>query len=121
MSERLRFIEHAGKQILFIDFTNCSHDDSMRLLADIQATVEEQPRGSLLVLADFHNAQFDRQLATRIKEVLVFDRPYVKRSAWIGTETLPRIFHDNFEHFSQRDLPVFKTREEALEFLVKEP
>jgi hypothetical protein len=121
MSERLRFIEHAGKQIMFLDFTNCSHDETMHLLAEIQATVEEHPRGSLLVLADFHGAQFDRAIATRIKEVLVLDRPFVKRSAWIGTETVPKIFHDNFEHFSQRDLPMFPSREEALEFLVKEP
>ncbi|HEX8815965.1 MAG TPA: hypothetical protein VF753_10735 [Terriglobales bacterium] len=120
MSERVRFIEHAGKKILFIDFTNCSHDEGMHLLADIQATVEEQPRGSLLIFADFHGAQFDRQIATRIKEVLVFDRPYVKRSAWIGTETVPHVFYENFKRFSQRELPIFASREEALAWLVQE-
>jgi hypothetical protein len=51
------------------------------LLAEIQATTEEQPRGSVLTLADFHDAQIDKAVTTRMKEVLVFDRPYVKRSA----------------------------------------
>jgi hypothetical protein len=120
MSERLRFIEHAGKRVMFLDFTNCSHAETMHLLSEIKATIEEQPKGSVLVLADFHGAQFDREIATRIKEVLVFDRPYVKRSAWIGSESVPHIFHENFQHFSQRDLPVFSTREEALDWLVKD-
>jgi hypothetical protein len=59
-------------------------------------------------------------VATRAKEVLVLDRPYVKKSALIGTENLPHVFYENFKSFSQRELPIFKTREEALEWLVTE-
>jgi len=121
MRERLRFIEHAGKQVLLIDFGGCSHEETLALLADIQATIEEQPRNSVLTLADFHGAQIDRAIATRMKEVLVFDRPYVKRSAWMGTENLPKVLYENFKHFSHRDFPTFSSREEALDWLVKEP
>ena len=59
-------------------------------------------------------------MATRVKEVLVLDRPYVKRSAWVGTESLPHVFYEHFRNFSQRDLPLFKTREEAMDWLVQE-
>jgi len=48
----------------------------------------------------------------------VFDRPHLKRSAWVGVETLPHVFYENIKSFSRRDLPTFKTREEALEWLV---
>lgn len=121
MSQGLRFIEHAGKQVLLIDFGGCSHEEMLALLAEIQATIEEQPRESVLTLADFRGAQIDRAVATRMKEVLVFDRPYVKRSAWVGTEDLPKVFYENFKSFSQRDFPVFSSREEALDWLVREP
>ena len=121
MGEELRFIEHSGKQVLLIDFTGGTHDEILALLAEIQATIEEQPRGSVLTLADFHGAQIDKAVAARIKEVLVFDRPYVKRSAWVGTENLPKVFYENFKHFSHRDFPVFSSREEALDWLVREP
>ena len=57
-------------------------------------------------------------MATRIKKVLVLDRPYVKRSAWVGTESLPHVFYENFKSFSQREFPIFKTREEAMDWLV---
>ena len=46
----------------------------------------------------------DKAVATRMKEVLALDRPHVKRSAWVGTEKLPKAFYDNFKAFSQRDL-----------------
>ena len=55
----------------------------------------------------------------KIKKVLVLDRPFVKRSAWFGTESLPHVFYENFKSFSQRELPIFKTREEAMDWLVE--
>ena len=50
----------------------------------------------------------------------MLDRPYVKKSAWVGTESLPHVFYENFKSFSQREIPAFKTREEAMEWLVEE-
>ena len=55
-----------------------------------------------------------------MKEVLTLDRPYVKRSAWVGTESVPHVYYENFKTFSQRDFPTFKTREEAMDWLVGE-
>ena len=93
-----------------------------RVLGDdqVQADVARHAPGSMLILADFTGAEFDKDVAQKIKKVLVLDRPYVKRSAWIGTESLPHVFYENFKTFSQRELPIFKTREEALEWLVTE-
>ena len=118
--ERLRFIEHSGKQVLLIDFSQCTHDEVLALLVEIQEMVSEQPRGSLLIVADFHGTQIDKSVATRIKEVLVLDRPFVKRSAWIGTEDLPHVFYENFKTFSQRDFPRFASQQEALDWVVKD-
>ncbi len=120
MEDRLRFIEHGGKRILLLDFTHCKKKEMLLLMNDIRGTVAEQSKDSLLALADFTEAEVDKEVATRIKEVLVFDRPYVKRSAWVGTESLPRVFYENFKAFSRRDFPTFTTREEALEWLARD-
>jgi len=56
------------------------------------------------VLGDFTSAQIDKAVATRIKEVLVFDRPYVKRAAWVGASTLPKVFLEGFKTFSDVNL-----------------
>jgi hypothetical protein len=121
MEERVRFIAHAGKKILLIDFSNGSCEEIMQALSRVQNTVASQPPNSVLILCDYAQAEIDKDVASRMKQVLVFDRPFVKRSAWIGTESLPKVFYENFKSFSRRDFPKFTTREEALEFLVQEP
>ena len=117
---RLHFVKHKGHAILVADVSHCSAKEALLLLEMVRTTVARQEPGSVLILADFEGAKIDKQVATRLKEVLVLDRPYVKRAAWIGTESLPHIFYEHFKSFSQRELPTFKTREEALDWLVAE-
>ena len=118
--ERLRFIRHQGHDIFLIDLSHCDTKEMLLLMEQIKAVVERHERGSLLILSDFTGTHIDKQVATRAKEVLVLDRPYVKKSAWVGTESVPHVFIENFKSFSQRELPTLKTREEALEWLVGE-
>ena len=120
LPERLRFITHKGHDVLLIDLSDCDTKEMLLLLEQIKAAVEQHERGSLLILSDFTGTHIDKKIATRAKEVLVLDRPYVKKSAWVGTEHVPHVFIENFKSFSQRELPTFKTREEALEWLVGE-
>ena len=120
VKERLRFIKHKGHAIFLIDFSHCPAKEMLLLLDQVRAHVARHAPGSVLTLADVSGATIDKAVATKIKEVLVLDRPYVKRSAWVGTESLPRVFYENFKSFSQRDIPTFKTREEAMEWLVSE-
>ena len=118
--QRLRFIEYKGRDIFLFDLTHCDSKEMLRMLEQIKAAVERHERGSLLILADFTGTHIDKKVATRAKEVLVLDRPYVKKAAWVGTEQLPQVFYQSFKTFSQRELPTFKTREEALEWLAGE-
>lgn len=120
VNKRLRFIKHKGQAIFLLDFSHCHGKDMMVLLDQVRADVARHAPGSVLTLADFSGAKIDKVVATKIKEVLVLDRPYVKKSAWVGTDSLPHVFYENFKNFSQRDFPTFETREEAMEWLVRE-
>jgi hypothetical protein len=120
LDDRLHFVKHKGHAILVADVSHCSAKEALLLMEMVRTTVARQEPGSVLILANFEGAQIDKQVATRLKEVLVLDRPYVKRAAWIGTESLPHIFYEHFKSFSQRELPTFKTREEAMDWLVAE-
>jgi len=120
LNERLHFVKHKGQPIYVIDFSHCSSKEMIALLDLIRADVSRHAPGSLLTLADFTGAEIDKKVATRAKEVLVLDRPYVKKSAWVGTESLPKVFYEHFKSFSQRELPTFKSREEAMDWLVGE-
>jgi len=81
--------------------------------------VTAEPRGSVLILTGFTGASFGKDALRTMKETAVFDKPFVKKSALIGTETLPRRFYEATEIFSRRELPIFETREEALAWLVE--
>ena len=72
-----------------------------------------QPPKSALTLSDLTGAQFSCAAITRMKEGAVFDRPYVKRAALVGAQSLPRVYFEALKTFSQREFRRFKTREEA--------
>jgi hypothetical protein len=117
---RLRFVKHKGQAIFLIDFSHCGSKEILFLLEQVRSIIARHALGSMLTLTDFTGAEVDKKVVTRIKEVATLDRPYVKRSAWVGTENLPRVFYENIKSFSQREFPSFKTREEAMEWLVAE-
>ena len=117
MEERIRFIDHQGKRVLFVDFSNCTANEVEEIARAVPDDVTVNPRGSVLVLTDFTGAVFDRDAVRAVKETAVFDKPFVKKSALIGTEDLPASFYDELKSYSRRDLLIFKTREEALNWL----
>jgi len=118
MDERVRFIEHRGQEVLLIDFSGLAGKKLLQIVNHVQDLIAHHAPNSLLTPADFSNVSVDKAVAARIKEVLVLDRPFVKRSAWVGVDSLPKVFYENFKSFSQRKFPTFATREEALEWLV---
>ena len=114
MDDRIHFIEHEGKQILLIDASQVSAQQMLLLLEYVQIIVAKHARESVLILADLTGAKIDRTVATRIKEVLTLDRPFVKK-----TENIPHALMESFHSFSQREIVLFKTREEAMNWLVE--
>jgi hypothetical protein len=120
MDDRIHFIEHEGKQILLVDASQVSAQQMLLLLEYVQIIVAKRARESLLILADLTGAKIDRTVATRIKEVLTLDRPFVKKTAWVGAENIPHALMESFHTFSQREIVLFKTREEAMDWLVEE-
>ena len=118
--DHVRFITHQGKRILFMDVTNCVAGEVIELLTEVQRIVTAQPRNSVLTLGDLTGAEFSRAAVIRLKEVAVFDRPYVKRAALVGAQSLPKVFYEALKTFSQREFGRFKTREEAMDWLVRD-
>lgn len=118
--ERVRYITHGGKKILLIDLSGCKAGEMIDVFDSVEELVTAEPAHSVLTLADFNGAELDRDAVTRMKEVAVMDRPHVRRAALVGTEDLPKVYHKALETFSVREFPAFKTREEAMEWLVAE-
>jgi len=116
--ERIQSISHQGKQVLLVDCSNCSALDVEKIMRAVPDYVTSQPLGSVLLFVDFTGASFDQEALRAMKECAVFDKQYLKKATWVGAESLPPAFEKDLKAFSRREFPTFKTREEALKWLV---
>jgi hypothetical protein len=114
----IQFISYQGKQILLVDFSRCAASEVERIARAVPDCVMTQPRGSVLMLADLTGASFDQEALWTMKATAVFDKPYIRKTAWIGAGSFPPQFYESLKSFSRREFPVFETREEALAWLV---
>lgn len=119
MNARIQFITHQGKQVLLVDFSNCSASEVKEICQAVPDLVTTLPQNSALILSDFTQASFDKEAIQAMKETAVFDKPHVKKSAWVGAENFPLEYSKSVSSFSRREFPAFKNREEALDWLVK--
>jgi hypothetical protein len=120
MHEEIRLINHHGKQVLVVDLSNCSACEVEKIIRALPDFVTTRPRGSVLILSDFTGASFDHDAIRAMKESAVFDKPYIKKSAWVGAESMPEASRETLKSFSRREFPAFKTRQEALDWLVED-
>jgi hypothetical protein len=120
MTGGARFISHHGKQILLIDLSNCLPDSVEGIFRRVPDLVTTHPLGSVLILSDFTGASFSEEAIRVMQQTAVFNKQYIKKSAFVGTESFPQGFSDNLKSFSRREFPAFKTRKEALAWLAKD-
>src|ERR1035437_7292499 len=120
MDDRIRFIEHQGKQILVLDYSHATAPEMQLLLEYVRMTIAQHERESLLKFADFTGVAVNHEGSAKIQAVLTRDRAFVKKTAWIGSESIPHAFMEHFHSFSQREIATFETREEAMDWLVGE-
>lgn len=118
--DRVRFITHQGQRILLVDFRGCAASQVATICDMVPSYVTPEPRGSVLILADFTDAQIDRDAVEHLKKAMVYDRPHIRRSAWFGADGFPKAFYENVKAFTVREFPTFQTREQALAYLLGE-
>jgi hypothetical protein len=120
LTEHIHFVTYHGKQILMLDVSHCSASEVGTIVRAVPEFVNTRPRRSVLILSDFTGAAFDLEAVRVMKETAVFNKPYVKKSAWVGTTSLPQESAKNVSSFSRRQFTVFETRKEALAWLLKD-
>ena len=118
--ERVRFFDHDGHRILLLDCTDCGPDELLEVFEQAKLTIAAEPPHSMLTLADFTGAQFNKNVADQMKISATYNRVHVLRSAIVGVEDLPDVYYHNLVSFSAREFPAFKTREEAMDWLVSD-
>jgi hypothetical protein len=117
---RIQLITHCEKKILFVDLANCTAREVEKLVQAVPDYLSSLPHGSALLLSDLSGASFDDEAVRAMQQAAVFDKPFIKKTAWIGADSFPQKYQENLKAFSRREFPAFKTRQEALDWLVKD-
>src|SRR5215813_603205 len=115
--ERLRYVEHRGKRILVADVSACTEEQLQECIKAVPQYVTKQPEHSVLLLGDFTGTHFTKDTIEQLKIAAVFDRPHVAKAAWVLSDNLHKVLMDSIRTFSAREIAVFATREEALDYL----
>jgi len=117
---RIRSLTEQGKQILFVDLSNCRASEVAYIAEALPDQVMRWPRNSVLLLVDFAGASFDAEAIRAVKEAAVFDKPYIKKTAWIGGGTTLDHVSTEIRDFSRREFPIFDSFQEAVGWLVRD-
>ena len=115
--ERLRYVEHRGKRILLADVSACTEEQLTECIKAVPQFVTKQPEHSVLLLGDFTGTHFTKETVEQLKVAAVFDRPHVAKAAWVLSDNLHKVLIDSIRNFSARQIAIFATREEAMDYL----
>ena len=118
MSTRVRLIEGG---IFLQDFSHFADPQSaLDAFRDARALMKVQPRdGSVLVLTDVTGSTFNQTVVDQIRELAVHHKPWVKASALFGLTPIMRVICRALLRLTGRDIRVFETRAQALDYLQK--
>lgn len=119
--DRVRFIEHRGHRVLLLDYSNLNDEQQMlEMIEERVELVSKEAPDSVLTLADVTGAQVTRTAMQRIKEANVIEKPFVRRAALVGAESLlPKGALESVGTFAAKNWGQFATREEALDWLTE--
>ncbi len=116
-----KFIEHRGKKVLLIDFSNSS--DAHAVLKTVEAAIAfvagtNQP-GSLLGLVDLSGVRFTKEIQGAVRRMAAHNRPYTKFIAIVGlTGVRALMFRLMLQLRKRTNHKLISSRQEALDWLV---
>ena len=117
---RVRFIEHQGKRILFINYSHCDVAMLKAVAEEGHRVIAQEPPNTVLTLNDVTGTSFDKESVAVLQAKVAANAPYVRKAAVIGISGLQRLIYEGVQTFSKRRLPLFESRREALAWLVQE-
>lgn len=122
LNERIQWIEHKGKKILYVDQTNIREEDkAIQLVEEVEAEILKQPKGrKVLTLFNATNSLVTTAVTERSKQLVAnINKSGIPSgpSAIVGSSGFQKAVVQMLQFF-MKDLHLFDTVEEAKDWLV---
>jgi DNA polymerase elongation subunit (family B) len=124
--ERVRWVEHKGKQILYIDYTNlrASIPEQKTQAMETIKKVKEIADGlnsKTLFLSDVTNSIPDQQILDELKKLAAYTnaKQIVEKECVVGVSSIQKVLMNIINFVSRAKLTMFDKPEEAKDWLVQ--
>lgn len=116
--ERARFVTYGGVRILLVDLSGIEETARLAREAErVSRLIREQPRDSVLVLADLTGVPYSLRAVRLLGEVAAANAPHVRARAVVGLSDVMRPVVRMFAHFTGRPVEAFDDVESAMAWL----
>lgn len=122
MNQGAKFIDHKGKQIYYVDYSNIK--TSEEFLAIIKSTnifrekLKHDGMKDLLMLVNISGSFVYGDVLVEIKKAASLTKELIAKEAIVGITGSKKILLKVLQSFSKMDFKIFDTEEEAMEWLV---
>jgi hypothetical protein len=114
------WIEHRGRQVLFFDYRDQRSDEALIATLEAGSAMMQPLRRPALLYNDFEGSVVGSAFMRRVKAVGRMNARLIGRSALTGVSGLKIVFLNAYLRATgERSTRAFRTREEALDFLVE--
>lgn len=124
MKERIKWISHKGKEILFLDYSSLKSDKVIELLLEIEkfydSEIIQKEKKNILILSDITDARIFGESLAESKRVIKKFRQYSKKSAMVGLSAAKTILLSGINLFAgeNKASKQFSSIEQAKDYLV---
>ncbi|MEN8121413.1 MAG: hypothetical protein ABFS35_13760 [Bacteroidota bacterium] len=121
MVQRVRWIEHKGKKIIYHDLSKLNTDEAVRVVRQFeQFVIKNKDNPALVSLTDFTDAHIFGESFEEVKRVAKLVRPILNKRAVIGITGVKKVLYKAANIFANgTPSKMFNTLEEAKDYLVK--
>lgn len=119
-AKRVKFFEHGGQRILHVDFSNAELPLIREIAAECLKVNVSQPPVSVLSLVEVQEIPFDTDALKIGQELTDQCQKYALRTAVSGVAGFRSFLLEAIAKASNRPIRLFKDREKALEWLIKD-
>lgn len=119
-AKRVRFFEHEGARILHVDFSKADLPLIREIASECLRANMNQPPTSVLSLVEVQGIPFDTDALKVGQELTDLCQKYARRTAVSGVTGFRSFLLEAIAKASNRPIRLFKDREKALEWLLKD-
>jgi len=115
------FIEHGGRKIYYIDFTDSDVASIRQTVEKAKKDIAAEPKDSVLTMTNVADIKITPELSNLMKDFTAHNKPYVKAGAVLGITGLKKVTFNAVLLFSgRRNLHLFESMDEAKNWLIKQ-